>query len=113
MLPEGHVEEHFANMEVQRRAARLGMWAFLATEILLFAGLFAAYAEYRALFHQAFVLGARHLDATMATVETAALLTGSFGVVLAHPSPHTLKTRVDIPQPLGAADDRPAILSLP
>src|SRR5229473_2087594 len=84
MLPEGHVEEHFANMEVQRRAARLGMWTFLATEILLFAGLFAAYAEYRALFHQAFVLGARHLDATMATVETAVLITGSFAVVMAH-----------------------------
>jgi cytochrome c oxidase subunit 3 len=84
MLPESHVQEHFANMEVQRRAARLGMWTFLATEILLFAGLFAAYAEYRALFHQAFVLGARHLDAMMAAVETAVLITGSFAVVMAH-----------------------------
>jgi cytochrome c oxidase subunit 3 len=84
MRPESHVQEHFANMEVQRNAARLGMWSFLATEILLFAGLFAAYAEYRSLFHQAFVLGAKHLDAVMAMAETAVLITGSFAVVMAH-----------------------------
>ncbi len=84
MLPESHVQGHFANMEVQRQAARLGMWSFLGTEILLFAGLFAAYGEYRSLFHQTFVLGARHLDAIMATVETAVLITGSFAVVMAH-----------------------------
>jgi cytochrome c oxidase subunit 3 len=84
MLPESHVHEHFANMDVQRQAARLGMWAFLGTEVLLFAGLFAAYAEYRSLFHETFVLGARHLDAIMATVETAVLISGSFAVVMAH-----------------------------
>lgn len=84
MLPESHVAEHFANAQVQRQAARLGMWTFLGTEILLFGGLFAAYAEYRFLFHQAFLLGARHLDAIMAAVETAVLITGSFAVVMAH-----------------------------
>ena len=84
MLPESHVQEHFANMGVQRQAARLGMWAFLGTEVLLFAGLFAAYAEYRSLFHETFVLSSRHLDAIMATVETAVLITGSFAVVMAH-----------------------------
>src|SRR5260370_25814587 len=75
MLPEGHVEEHFANMEVQRRAARLGMWTFLATEILLFAGLFSAFAGYRALFHRAFLVRARHLGPAMATVSTSVLCT--------------------------------------
>jgi cytochrome c oxidase subunit III len=84
MLPESDVQEQFASMEVQRQAARLGMWVFLGTEVLLFAGLFAAYAEYRSLFHETFVLGARHLDAIMATVETAVLITGSFAVVMAH-----------------------------
>jgi cytochrome c oxidase subunit 3 len=84
MLPESHVPEHFANLQVQRQAARLGMWSFLATEILLFGGLFAAYAEYRTLFYEAFFQGARHLDAIMATVETAVLISGSFAVVMAH-----------------------------
>jgi len=83
VLPESHVAEHFANIQVQRQAARLGMWTFLATEILLFGGLFAAYAEYRSLFHEAFLLGARHLDAIMAAVETVVLITGSFAVVMA------------------------------
>jgi cytochrome c oxidase subunit III len=83
VLPESHVPEHFANAHVQRQAARLGMWTFLATEILLFGGLFVGYAEYRALFLEAFVLGARHLDAMMATIETAVLITGSFAVVMA------------------------------
>jgi cytochrome c oxidase subunit 3 len=84
MLPESHVPEHFASVEVQRQAVRLGMWTFLATEILLFGGLFAAYAEYRTLFFEAFFQGARHLDATMAAVETAVLITGSFAVVMGH-----------------------------
>lgn len=84
MLPESHLAEHFADIGVQRHAARLGMWTFLATEILLFGGLFAAYAEYRSLYQAAFVLGARHLDALMAAVETGVLITGSFAVVMAH-----------------------------
>ncbi len=84
MLPESQVAGHFANLQVQRQAARLGMWTFLGTEILLFGGLFAAYGEYRSLFREAFVLGARHLDAIMAAVETAVLITGSFAVVMAH-----------------------------
>ena len=38
------------NNELLRRgAAKLGMWVFLATEILLFGGLFCAYAIYRAI----------------------------------------------------------------
>src|SRR5260370_38570334 len=56
MLPEGHVEQHFASVEVQSRAAWLGIWTFLATEILPSAGLFAAYPEYGRLFLQSFVL---------------------------------------------------------
>jgi len=83
VLPESHAE-HFANLGVQRHAARLGMWTFLGTEILLFGGLFVAYAQYRSLYHEAFLQGARHLDAIMAAVETGVLITGSFAVVMAY-----------------------------
>ena len=41
----------------QAHAARLGMWLFLATEILLFAALFIGYAVYRFLFPEAFARG--------------------------------------------------------
>src|SRR5216684_2195253 len=61
MRSEAHVHQHFASLEIQQHAARLGMWAFLGTEILLFGGLFVGYAEYRSLYHDAFVLGAKHL----------------------------------------------------
>jgi len=39
-LPEGILAHHFSSLERQNEAMRLGMWLFLATEILLFAGLF-------------------------------------------------------------------------
>ena len=81
---EAPVAEHFSSREVQQHAVRLGMWAFIGTEILLFAGLFVGYAEYRTLYHQTFVLGAKHLDAPLATIETAVLITGSLVVALAH-----------------------------
>ena len=40
--------EHFADAEKQAHAARLGMWIFLASELLLFAALFTLFAAYRA-----------------------------------------------------------------
>ena len=38
---------HFDNIEQQREAELLGMWTFLATEVLLFGGLILAYSVYR------------------------------------------------------------------
>ena len=43
----GHVAHHFDTAEQQFESGKLGMWIFLATEILLFGGLFCAYAVYR------------------------------------------------------------------
>lgn len=37
---------HFTDMVQQFDAAKMGMWIFLLTEILLFGGLFCAYAVY-------------------------------------------------------------------
>jgi cytochrome c oxidase subunit III len=39
-----HVAEHFQDLPRQAHAARLGMWIFLGTEVLFFAGLFVLYA---------------------------------------------------------------------
>ncbi len=74
---------HFGSPAVQTYAARFGMWIFLATEILLFAGLFAAYAFYRYLFPQTFALASRHLDLTMGTINTIVLITSSLTAALA------------------------------
>ena len=39
--------EPYTDLEQQRETAQLGMWVFLATEVLFFGGLFAAYTVYR------------------------------------------------------------------
>ncbi|HWA11042.1 MAG TPA: cytochrome c oxidase subunit 3 family protein [Opitutaceae bacterium] len=68
----------------QRAAARqLGMWLFIATEVLLFGGLFVSYALYRSAYPAAFADGSRRLDFGIGTLNTAILLTSSLGMALA------------------------------
>ena len=59
------------------------MWVFLATELLLFGGLFTAYAVYRAAFGPAFETAAGHLHLWLGTSNTALLLTSSLTMALA------------------------------
>jgi cytochrome c oxidase subunit III len=73
---------HFSSPHVQTHAARFGMWLFLSTEVLLFAGLFLAYALYRFLFPETFAAASRHLDLTLGTVNTVVLITSSFTVAM-------------------------------
>src|SRR5436305_5313514 len=82
-LPEGILAHHFSSLERQNEAMRLGMWLFLATEILLFAGLFTGYAVYRFQFPLAFAEASRHLNITAGTLNTIVLITSSFTVALA------------------------------
>ena len=42
------LQHHFDTPLQQYDSGKFGMWLFLATEILLFGGLFCAYAIYRA-----------------------------------------------------------------
>ena len=74
---------HFASLDAQRNAASLGMWLFLSTEILLFAGFFCCYAAYRFLFPDTWQLAASQLDLTMGTINTVVLITSSFTVAMA------------------------------
>jgi cytochrome c oxidase subunit III len=73
---------HFANVHQQAHAVRLGMWIFLATEVLLFGGLFVAYAGYRFLFIETFRAGSHHLNLVMGGVNTVILITSSLTVAL-------------------------------
>ncbi len=66
----------------RQHAARLGMWLFLATEVLLFTALFAAYAVYRFLFHADFAEASRHIETWIGVVNTVVLVTSSFTVAL-------------------------------
>ena len=74
---------HFEDLPQQHEAARLGMWAFLATEVMFFGGLFTGYAVYRYLYPHAFALGSRHLDVALGTANTAVLIGSSLTMALA------------------------------
>jgi cytochrome c oxidase subunit 3 len=73
----------FEDLPQQREADTLGMWLFLATEVMLFGGLFAAYTMYRLAFYQDFAQASHELNLWAGTLNTVVLLTSSFFVVLA------------------------------
>jgi cytochrome c oxidase subunit 3 len=73
-----HLQHHFDNSGQQFSASKLGMWLFLATEILLFAGLFVAYAVYRSNHPEIFIYAHYFLDTTLGGINTMVLLLSSF-----------------------------------
>src|SRR5437764_934844 len=75
--------EHFDDLEQQRSAAQLGMWVFLATEVLFFGGLFLAYTVYRSLYPHAFAAASHHTEVMLGGVNTAVLLFSSTLMALA------------------------------
>ena len=83
-----HLASHFDSIEKQDFAARLGMWLFLGTEVLLFAGLFLGYTVYRHFYHETFHHCSRALDIKMGTINTLVLITSSLSVALAY---HAIK----------------------
>lgn len=72
--------EHFRSHEDEFDATKIGMWLFLTTEVLLFAGLFCFYAVFRMLHPEAFVAGSKHLDVHWGAINTAILLLSSFTI---------------------------------
>jgi cytochrome c oxidase subunit 3 len=75
--------EYFEDMRKQAHAARLGMWIFLASEVLFFAGLFALYATYRTEHPRGFGVGVEHNTLAWGSINTAVLLVSSYTIALA------------------------------
>ncbi|HEY2406744.1 MAG TPA: cytochrome c oxidase subunit 3 [Polyangiaceae bacterium] len=75
--------DHFDSPERQAHAARLGMWVFLGSELLLFAGLFTLYGAYRTKFPAEFAEGVRHSTKLLGSLNTAILLVSSSFAALA------------------------------
>ncbi len=78
-----HVAGHFEEHAQMRDAMNLGMWTFLASEILFFGGLFLAYTVFRNLYPEAFHNGSSHLNRTLGTINTFVLLLSSLMMALA------------------------------
>ena len=74
---------HFDNLEQQREAGALGMWVFIAQEVMFFGGLFLAYLIYRMKYPEAFMAASNHLDWKIGTFNTAVLIASSLTMALA------------------------------
>jgi cytochrome c oxidase subunit 3 len=77
------VASQFDSAAQQKHAATLGVWIFLATELLFFGPLFFGYLYGRTHFPLAFAAASRHTDFVLGTANTAVLLTSSASMVIA------------------------------
>jgi cytochrome c oxidase subunit III len=77
LLPSAQSKKH-----KDYEGAKLGMWLFLFTEILLFGGLFILYAAYRARYPDEFHDGGQHLNVLIGVANTLILLTSSLTVAI-------------------------------
>ena len=78
-----HLEHHFVDSDQQLDASKMGMWVFLATEVLFFGGLFAAYIIYRAWYPELYTLASEELNTVWGAVNTVVLIGSSLTVAMA------------------------------
>lgn len=68
----------FENLDRQAHAVRFGIWVFLASELLLFAGLFALYTAYRTEYTAGFIAGVQHAERVLGSINTSLLIVSSY-----------------------------------
>lgn len=79
----GALAHKFDSLEQQKESATLGMWLFLAQEVMFFGGLFAAYTFYRAAYPQAWNAASNHLTLSWGFINTLVLLCSSLTMATA------------------------------
>ena len=78
-----HLAHHFDSLGQQFESGKLGMWLFLSTEVLLFGGLFCAYAVYRSNHPEIFIYAHQFLDKTLGGINTVVLICSSLSMAWA------------------------------
>ncbi|MCB9556447.1 MAG: cytochrome c oxidase subunit 3 family protein [Deltaproteobacteria bacterium] len=76
------LHHHFHSAAQQSASAKLGMWFFLAQELLFFGGLFVAYAFVRFMYPETMLAAHEYLDVNMGAINTAILITSSLTMAL-------------------------------
>jgi cytochrome c oxidase subunit 3 len=84
-----YVAHHFTDWDQQRESSTLGMWLFLAQEVMFFGGMFCAYVVYRVLHGEGFAAGSGALNITIGGINTTILLTSSLSMAMAVYYAHT------------------------
>jgi cytochrome c oxidase subunit III len=82
-MSEAALREPWSDLRLQREGVSLGMWIFLASEVLFFGGLFVSYAVYRSFNEDAFRLASAHTQILYGSINTALLLTSSLTMTVA------------------------------
>ncbi|MCA8943803.1 MAG: cytochrome c oxidase subunit 3 family protein [Planctomycetes bacterium] len=84
--PEGFrphvVAHHFHDANQEFHSVKLGFWLFLATEVMLFGGVFAAYFIFHGQYPETFVKGGEQLSVPMGSLNTVILLTSSWTMAM-------------------------------
>jgi len=83
VLVRHRLEEQYSNLEHQNDTAALGMWLFLATELMFFGTLFTALTVYHVLYPAAFALASSRLNWQIGAINTFVLLISSLTMALA------------------------------
>jgi len=87
------LRHHFESLDQQREASSLGMWVFIAQEVLFFGGLFATYTVYRSQYPDAFSAGSHHLNWRIGFLNTLVLIGSSLTMAMAVHSAAVGKSR--------------------
>ena len=74
---------HFADEAQHQAVATVGMWVFLASELMFFGGLIGGFFYYRGFYAEEFTAAAQSLNTVLGTLNTGILLTSSLTMVLA------------------------------
>src|SRR5258706_14138828 len=78
-----HHQHHVATMEQQFDTSKIGMWLFLATEGLLFGGLFVGFGLMQGKYPHEFFEAHHHLQRAFGALNTVVLLVSSWTMVMA------------------------------
>jgi cytochrome c oxidase subunit III len=77
------LQHHFEDLGQQHEASTLGMWFFIAQEILFFGGLFCTYFVYREMFPAAWKAGSHLQNWRIGAANTIILIASSLTMALA------------------------------
>lgn len=82
-MPNPQPEARFATLAQQTETAQLGMWVFLATEVMFFGALIFSYYVYRVSYPDQFVLAGHDTKLLLGSINTAILVTSSVTMLAA------------------------------
>lgn len=96
IVQQAATAHQFEDLEQQQETDTVGIWVFIASEIMFFGGLFASYIIYRSIYYTAFAGGSHVLDIKLGAANTMILLASSLTMALSVRSAQIANRRATI-----------------